>query len=87
MSWDKIKRGVLGGTARAFLSDLYETALDNIGERYLRASQLVGPVGTGKTSAAIRFGEILEETASEWKIKLKHVYLNGKMEGEPLNPL
>jgi cell division control protein 6 len=64
-----------------FLSGLYETALDGIEEKYLRVSQLVGPVGTGKTSTAIRFGEMLEEKASERRIKLKHIYLNGKMEG------
>jgi cell division control protein 6 len=63
------------------LSSLYASALDNIEKRYLQASQLVGPVGTGKTSTAIRFGEMLEEKASKRKIKLKHVYLNGKMEG------
>ena len=44
-----------------FLSNLYETALENIQEKYLQVSQLVGPVGTGKTSTAIRFGEMLEE--------------------------
>jgi cell division control protein 6 len=65
----------------SFLSSLYETALENIQEKYLQVSQLVGPVGTGKTSTAIRFGEMLEEKASKRKIKLKHVYLNGKMEG------
>jgi Cdc6-like AAA superfamily ATPase len=63
------------------LSSLYESALDNIEEKYLQVSQLVDPVGTGKTSTAIRFGEMLEEKASKRKIKLKHVYLNGKMEG------
>ena len=64
-----------------FLSGLYETGLDTIGGKFLQPSQLVGPVGTGKTSTAIRFGEMLEETASKRKIKLKHVYLNGKMRG------
>ena len=71
-----------------FLSSLYETALENIQEKYLQPSQLVGPVGTGKTSTAIRFWEMLEEKASKRRIKLKHVYLNGKMEGgEPLHSL
>lgn len=64
-----------------FLSGLYESVLDSIEDKYLEVSQLVGPVGTGKTSTAIRFGEMLEEKASDRKIKLKHVYLNGKMEG------
>ena len=64
-----------------FLSDLYESALGNIEDKFLQPTQLVGPVGTGKTSTAIRLGEMLEEKASKRKIKLKHVYLNGKMEG------
>ena len=64
-----------------FLSGLYETALDGIEDRYLRVCQLVGPVGTGKTSTALRFGEKLVDKASGRKIKLRHVYLNGKMEG------
>jgi len=51
-----------------FLSSLYENALDNIEKKYLQASQLVGPVGTGKTSTAIRFGEMLEEKASKRRI-------------------
>lgn len=52
-----------------FLSGLYETALDDIEGKFLQPSQLVGPVGAGKTSTAIRFGEMLEEAASERKIK------------------
>ena len=65
----------------SFLSDLYHRALDQVGGEFLRVCQLVGPVGTGKTSTAIRFGEMLEKKASERKIKLKHVYLSAKMEG------
>ncbi|MFQ6065396.1 MAG: Cdc6/Cdc18 family protein [Candidatus Bathyarchaeia archaeon] len=65
----------------SFLSSLYNSALDNIEKKYLQVSQLVGPVGTGKTSTAIRFGEMLGEKAARRNIKLKHVYLNGKMEG------
>jgi len=52
-----------------FLSSLYETALESIQEKYLQVSQLVGPVGTGKTSTAIRFGEMLEEKATKRRIK------------------
>jgi len=63
------------------LSSFVETALDNMERAHLRVVQLVGPVGTGKTSTAIRFGDVLEETASKLKIRLKHVYLNGKMDG------
>ena len=35
----------------SFLSDLYHRALDQVGGEFLRVCQLIGPVGTGKTSA------------------------------------
>jgi len=63
------------------LSSFIETALDNVERVHLRVVQLVGPVGTGKTSTAIRFGNMLQEKALKLKIRLKHVYLNGKMDG------
>ncbi len=66
-----------------FLMSLYEDAIRDISEVYLQVCQLVGGVGTGKTCTAIRFGEILEERASEKGIKLKHAYVNGKLETSP----
>lgn len=63
------------------LSGFFESALDNVEGAHLRSVQLVGPVGTGKTSTAIRFGDMLVERASKEKVGLKHVYLNGKMDG------
>lgn len=70
-----------------FLSDLYESALDNIGDKYLQPSQLVGPVGTGKTSTAMRFGEMLVEEASKRKIKLNILIEWENGGSEPLHPL
>ena len=64
-----------------FLLSLYRDALENIENVFLRVSQIVGGVGTGKTCVAIRFGELLEKAASERSINLQHVYLNCKIEG------
>jgi len=64
-----------------FLLLLYRDALKHIESVFLRVSQIVGDVGTGKTCTAIRFGERLENEASDRKIKLQHVYLNCKIEG------
>jgi cell division control protein 6 len=63
-----------------FLMSLYEDSLRDVSEVYLQVCQIVGGVGTGKTCTAIRFGEILEERASERGIKLRHAYVNGKLE-------
>lgn len=64
-----------------FLLSLYRDALGHIGNVFLRVTQIVGDVGTGKTCTAIRFGERLEKEASDRKIKFQHVYLNCKIEG------
>lgn len=59
----------------------YRDTLENIGSVFLRVSQIVGDVGTGKTCTAIKFCERLEEEASRRNIRLQHVYLNCKIEG------
>ena len=64
-----------------FLLSLYRDALEHIENVFLRVSQIVGGVGTGKTCVDIRFGELLEKEASERSINLQHVYLNCKIEG------
>ena len=56
-------------------------ALENIQDDYLLSSQLVGPVGTGKTVSALRFGSKFEAEAKRRNINLKHVYLNCKHDG------
>jgi len=63
------------------LLSLYRDALEHIEDVYLRVTQVVGDVGTGKTCSAIRFGEKLEKRALDRKIKFQHVYLNCKIEG------
>jgi len=64
-----------------FLISLYRNVLANVSESYLQVCQLIGPVGTGKTSTALRFGENVEKTASGKGFTVRHIYLNGKLEG------
>ena len=63
------------------LFSLYEDSLKHRDEVYLRPTQLIGGVGSGKTCTAIRFGEELELKAAEEGIDLEHVYINCKLEG------
>ncbi|RLI36976.1 hypothetical protein DRO55_02360 [Candidatus Bathyarchaeota archaeon] len=65
----------------SLLHSLYKSVLENPKEAYMRVCQLVGPVGTGKTCTALRFGETVEEEAERKGFKVKHVYLNCKLEG------
>jgi len=64
-----------------FLFTLYEDAFEHIENVFLRVTQIVGDVGTGKTCTVTKFGERLEREASHRKIKFQHVYLNCKIEG------
>jgi len=64
-----------------FLWSLYSDSLEHIHETYLLVCQLIGPLGTGKTVTALRFGQLLEEEASKRSIRLKHIYLNCKVGG------
>jgi len=47
----------------------------------LRAVQIVGAVGSGKTAVARLFGERFEAEARKMKVDLKHVYVNMKLHG------
>ena len=62
------------------LASLFEDALDRISETYLRTVQIIGGVGVGKTSTAIRFGESFQAKAKARKIDLTHVYVNLKLQ-------
>lgn len=63
------------------LLSTYDEALTNVEASYLQITQVVGSVGTGKTCTAIKFGRLMEETAARNRVKLTHVYINGKIEG------
>jgi cell division control protein 6 len=63
------------------LNSIYADLLDKPREIFLRVSQVVGGVGTGKTSTVRRFGLKLEEEAIKRKINFKFVYVNCKVDG------
>lgn len=60
---------------------MFSDVLENPAQAYLRPVQIIGGIGTGKTSTTIRFGESLESKAREKKVNLKHVYANLKLQG------
>lgn len=64
-----------------FLNQIYRDVLDGEPSGYMQVCQLIGPVGTGKTATALRFGADVEGEAAKNGVKLRHVYLNGKIEG------
>ena len=47
----------------------------------MRAVQIVGAVGSGKTAVTRLFGERFEAEARKMKVDLKHVYVNMKLHG------
>lgn len=69
------------GEQMKVLTSLYTRKLENIGKSHSKACQLIGPVGTGKTACAINFGRRIEGEARKHGIKLKHIYLNCKVDG------
>lgn len=63
------------------LRALFRDFLQNPSKAYLRSTQLIGGVGSGKTCTILRFGEELESEAIQRGVDLKHLYLNCKIEG------
>lgn len=63
------------------LNSLFQDSLRHPSEAQLRATQLIGGVGSGKTCTVIRFGEELKHKAAKRGVDLKHVYLNCKLGG------
>ena len=63
------------------LLSIYRPCLENVGGAFLQPVQLIGGVGAGKTCTAMRFGSVLEAEASRRRISLKHVYVNGRVDG------
>jgi cell division control protein 6 len=59
---------------------LYGDQLNHLGGTYERVTQLIGPIGTGKTASARRFGEAFEAKAKTGKKNLSYVYLNCRLE-------
>jgi len=59
---------------------LFEDFLERLGETYQRVVQLLGPIGSGKTCTANRFGLQYQRAALEKGIPLKYVHVNCKLE-------
>jgi len=62
------------------LRSLFEDFLNKPGETYERVVQLLGPVGSGKTSTVHRFGLDYQKSAAELGIPLTFVHVNCKLE-------
>jgi len=60
---------------------LFQDSLRHTNEAQLRATQLIGGVGTGKTCTMTRFGEEMNREADKRGINLTHIYVNSKLEG------
>ncbi|MFQ5710980.1 MAG: Cdc6/Cdc18 family protein [Candidatus Geothermarchaeales archaeon] len=63
------------------LKNFFGDILDHPSRAYLRVTQIIGGVGTGKTACTIRFGQNFEDEARDRGIDLKHVYVNLKLHG------
>jgi cell division control protein 6 len=63
------------------LLSIYKPCLEDVVGAFLQPVQLIGGVGAGKTCTAMRFGSILEAEASKRHVNLKHVYVNGRVDG------
>jgi cell division control protein 6 len=63
------------------LLSIYKPCLEDVGGAYLQPVQIIGGVGAGKTCTAMKFGGFLEVEASKRHVNLKHVYVNGRVDG------
>jgi len=66
------------------IQDLYSTfreALADPSRSLLKAVQIVGPAGSGKTSSVLRFGERFEQDSAKLRHDVRHVYVNLKLQG------
>ena len=63
------------------LHSIYGAMIRNIESAYPRFIQIIGPTGSGKTCTAIRFGEQIMEYAEKEDVKLRHIYMNCKVDG------
>lgn len=63
------------------LRNFFRDILDHPSQAFLRVTQIIGGVGTGKTACTIRFGQIFEDEAKIRNIDFRHVYVNLKLHG------
>ncbi|MFH0896775.1 MAG: AAA family ATPase [Candidatus Bathyarchaeota archaeon] len=64
-----------------FLFSLFKDILEDPSQVYLQPVQVLGGIGTGKTSTTIRFADDLQSKAKDREINLRHVYVNLKLQG------
>ena len=62
------------------LRSLFEDFLERPGETYLKVVQIHGPIGSGKTCTAYRFGLRYQQQCLERGINLRYVHINCKLE-------
>ncbi len=64
-----------------FLFNMFDDVIEDPSQVYLRPIQVIGGIGTGKTSTTKRFVDSLQEKARSRKINIGHVYVNLKLQG------
>ena len=62
------------------LRNLFHGFLERPGGTYQQVAQLLGPIGSGKTSTANRFGLQYQRAAQEKGIPLRYIHVNCKLE-------
>lgn len=65
----------------AILFNFFKDAVEDPTNVYLNPVQIIGGVGTGKTSTSLRFAEDLQSKARDKNINLRYVYANLKLQG------
>ena len=64
------------------LEDLFEDFLFKPGKTYQRIVQIQGPIGSGKTCTAYRFGLRYQKLCLERGVNLRYVHINCKLEAK-----
>jgi Cdc6-like AAA superfamily ATPase len=63
------------------LDNFFRDSLAEPSKAFLKALQIVGPAGSGKTSTVTHFGDNFEKEAKRVGVNLQHVYVNLKLHG------
>src|SRR5438093_2798664 len=63
------------------LDDFFRDSLADPSKDFLKALQIIGPAGSGKTSTVTHFGDYFEKEAKKAGVNLQHVYVNLKLQG------
>src|SRR5436190_17685353 len=63
------------------LDNFFRDSLTEPSKDFLKALQIIGPAGSGKTSTVTHFGDNFEKEAKKVGVNLQHVYVNLKLQG------